>query len=149
MSLFVSLKLEFRFSEENRGCIRPYSYLPFGAGPRNCVGMRFALQTIKLCLLHAIHSVQFVRTPRTKVSRLKFSSCYCSHLTGCEIVTIYLLQVSNSRTSSAHKDLLFFSILVEGTFKEKAGGEEETANHGERRAFWKVLSCYSKSATGK
>ncbi|KAG0443220.1 hypothetical protein HPB47_015161, partial [Ixodes persulcatus] len=54
-----------RFSEENRGCIRPYSYLPFGAGPRNCVGMRFALQTVKLCLLHAIHSVQFVRTPRT------------------------------------------------------------------------------------
>ncbi|KAM7315477.1 cytochrome P450 3A41-like [Ixodes scapularis] len=61
-----------RFSEENRGCIRPYSYLPFGAGPRNCVGMRFALQAIKLCLLHAIHSVQFVRTPRTKVP-LEFS----------------------------------------------------------------------------
>ncbi|EEC01396.1 cytochrome P450, putative [Ixodes scapularis] len=61
-----------RFSEENRGCIRPYSYLPFGAGPRNCVGMRFALQTIKLCLLHAIHSVEFVRTPRTKVP-LEFS----------------------------------------------------------------------------
>ncbi|KAG0429797.1 hypothetical protein HPB47_023283, partial [Ixodes persulcatus] len=61
-----------RFSEENRGRIRPYSYLPFGAGPRNCVGMRFALQTIKLCLLHAIHSVQFVRTPRTKVP-LEFS----------------------------------------------------------------------------
>ncbi|KAG0429799.1 hypothetical protein HPB47_023285 [Ixodes persulcatus] len=34
--------------------------------------MRFALQTIKLCLLHAIHSVQFVRTPRTKVP-LEFS----------------------------------------------------------------------------
>uniref|UniRef100_A0A0K8R3T7 Putative cytochrome p450 cyp3/cyp5/cyp6/cyp9 subfamily n=1 Tax=Ixodes ricinus TaxID=34613 RepID=A0A0K8R3T7_IXORI len=73
-----------RFSEENRGCIRPYSYLPFGAGPRNCVGMRFALQTIKLCLLHAIHSVQFVRTPRTKVP-LEFSRNF-GLLTAKEII---------------------------------------------------------------
>ncbi|CAN7937061.1 unnamed protein product, partial [Ixodes hexagonus] len=56
-----------RFSEKNRGSIRPYSYLPFGAGPRNCVGMRFALQTVKLCLLHALHNVRFVRTSQTKV----------------------------------------------------------------------------------
>lgn len=61
-----------RFSEENRGSIRPYSYLPFGAGPRNCVGMRFALQTVKLCLLHALRNVRFVRTSRTKVP-LEFS----------------------------------------------------------------------------
>lgn len=60
-----------RFSEENVGSIRPYSYLPFGAGPRNCIGMRFALQAVKLSLLHSIHSVQFVPTEKTEVP-LKF-----------------------------------------------------------------------------
>nr|XP_037279004.1 cytochrome P450 3A8-like isoform X2 [Rhipicephalus microplus] len=60
-----------RFSEENIGSIRPYSYLPFGAGPRNCIGMRFALQAVKLSLLHSVHSVQFVPTEKTDVP-LKF-----------------------------------------------------------------------------
>ncbi|XP_049271898.1 cytochrome P450 3A19-like [Rhipicephalus sanguineus] len=44
-----------RFSEENVGSIRPYTYLPFGAGPRNCIGSRFFLQTIRLCLFHSVN----------------------------------------------------------------------------------------------
>lgn len=27
-----------RFSEENINKIKPFSYLPFGEGPRNCIG---------------------------------------------------------------------------------------------------------------
>ncbi|KAL1466816.1 hypothetical protein MTO96_026408 [Rhipicephalus appendiculatus] len=55
------------FSDENVESIQPYSYLPFGAGPRNCIGMRFALQSVKLCLLHSLHSVEFFRSDKTKV----------------------------------------------------------------------------------
>lgn len=56
-----------RFSDENIGSVRPYSYLPFGAGPRNCIGMRFALQALKMCLLHVVRSVELVQTENTKV----------------------------------------------------------------------------------
>ncbi|KAL1444232.1 hypothetical protein MTO96_045603 [Rhipicephalus appendiculatus] len=56
-----------RFSDENISSIRPYSYLPFGAGPRNCIGMRFALQALKMCLLHVVHSVELVQTENTRV----------------------------------------------------------------------------------
>ncbi|KAG0445294.1 hypothetical protein HPB47_017189 [Ixodes persulcatus] len=48
-----------RFSEENIDSIRPYTYLPFGAVPRNCIGKSFALEAVKQSLLHSVHSVEF------------------------------------------------------------------------------------------
>lgn len=28
-----------RFSEQNRTNIKPYTFMPFGEGPRNCIGL--------------------------------------------------------------------------------------------------------------
>ncbi|CAL1292426.1 unnamed protein product, partial [Larinioides sclopetarius] len=56
-----------RFTTESRTKRDPYSYLPFGAGPRNCVGMRFALMQIKICLALIIASFKINKCSETKV----------------------------------------------------------------------------------
>ncbi|XP_042912209.1 cytochrome P450 3A6 [Parasteatoda tepidariorum] len=56
-----------RFSPEEREKIQPYSYLPFGAGPRNCVGMRFALLEIKVCLVYVVSTFHINISSETKV----------------------------------------------------------------------------------
>ena len=45
-----------RFSKENKGNIDPYIYMPFGNGPRNCIGMRFALISIKLAVIGVLQN---------------------------------------------------------------------------------------------
>ncbi|XP_015904006.2 cytochrome P450 3A9-like isoform X2 [Parasteatoda tepidariorum] len=44
-----------------------YAYLPFGEGPRNCLGMRFALMEIKLCMANILHHYRIKTHSTTKV----------------------------------------------------------------------------------
>ncbi|GFX75015.1 cytochrome P450 3A11 [Trichonephila clavipes] len=57
-----------RFTVEERAKRDPYTYLPFGAGPRNCVGMRFALMEVKVCLAYVIANFKLLKCHRTKGS---------------------------------------------------------------------------------
>ncbi|KAH3861757.1 cytochrome P450 3A24-like [Dreissena polymorpha] len=54
-----------RFATENKSNIRPYSFLPFGAGPRMCIGQRFALLEIKVAVCRILQHFTFVKASET------------------------------------------------------------------------------------
>ncbi|CAG2175258.1 unnamed protein product [Oppiella nova] len=56
-----------RFLPENKPKLVPYTYLPFGGGPRNCVGMRFGLMEAKLGLAHVIRRYRFLKCANTDI----------------------------------------------------------------------------------
>ncbi|XP_970699.3 probable cytochrome P450 6a20 isoform X1 [Tribolium castaneum] len=56
-----------RFSKENKKMRHPYAYLPFGEGPRICIGKRFALMQIKFGLAALLEKYKFTLNEKTKV----------------------------------------------------------------------------------
>ncbi|XP_006795819.1 thromboxane-A synthase-like [Neolamprologus brichardi] len=56
-----------RFTPEAKASRHPFVYLPFGAGPRNCVGMRLAQLEIKMALMHLFHNFSIKACSDTKV----------------------------------------------------------------------------------
>ena len=61
-----------RFLPGNKESIDPFTYMPFGQGPRNCVGMRFALLEIKLVLARLLKEFRIQRAAELHVP-LKFT----------------------------------------------------------------------------
>lgn len=62
-----------RFNDDNKGNINPYTFIPFGLGPRNCIGNRFALLETKTLLFHLLHKFDIVVVDKTDVP-LKFTT---------------------------------------------------------------------------
>ncbi|KAM9807722.1 thromboxane-A synthase [Neosynchiropus ocellatus] len=56
-----------RFTPEAKENRHPFVYLPFGAGPRNCVGMRLAQLEIKMALVRLFSRFNIVACSETQV----------------------------------------------------------------------------------
>ncbi|XP_074644704.1 cytochrome P450 3A4-like [Tubulanus polymorphus] len=56
-----------RFSPEAQENRHPMAFLSFGAGPRNCIGMRFALLEAKLALANVMKKYTIVKTDEMEV----------------------------------------------------------------------------------
>ncbi|KAK3594422.1 hypothetical protein CHS0354_037447 [Potamilus streckersoni] len=52
-----------RFSKENASKIGPFQFIPFSAGPRNCIGQNFAMNEVKVVLAKLVHRYKFELEP--------------------------------------------------------------------------------------
>jgi len=56
-----------RFSAESKGKINQYAYLPFSHGPRNCIGMRFALTEARVAVAQLVHNFNIQPSKKTLI----------------------------------------------------------------------------------
>ncbi|XP_053685842.1 probable cytochrome P450 9f2 [Sabethes cyaneus] len=56
-----------RFSDAKKAEINLDAYLPFGIGPRHCIGLRFALMELKAFIYHLLLNFSFQRSGKTKI----------------------------------------------------------------------------------
>lgn len=65
---YVNLSIIYRWSPDSEIKPDPYTYMPFGMGPRNCIGMRFAIEEMKIALCTILLKFRFFPVKETPVS---------------------------------------------------------------------------------
>ncbi|CAO1329600.1 unnamed protein product [Diamesa tonsa] len=64
-----------RFSDENIGSINMNAFMPFGMGPRACIGSRFALMKVKCIIYYMIQNFSFEVCEKTTIP-LKYTKSF-------------------------------------------------------------------------
>ena len=88
LDLLTILLVFDRFTEAEKAKRHPYTFMPFGYGPHNCVGMRFALLEIKLTLVRLLKKYKLECTEKTALVSLTAWSLQNTVQSWCERLSI-------------------------------------------------------------
>ncbi|KAK4880506.1 hypothetical protein RN001_008652 [Aquatica leii] len=56
-----------RFNETNKEKRHPFSFIPFGGGPRTCIGNRYAMFVCKLLLMKIVYNFEILPCEKTQI----------------------------------------------------------------------------------
>ena len=133
LALLPSFSPFLRFTPEEKAKRPALCHIPFGWGPRNCIGMRFALMEVKMALIDVLKKYSFVRTPETEVSSLII---HFELILQFWVSTFYLVNALNNHSHIA-KELTCSKF-------EKQVEYPECTNKSTHARTWEKLCCMLK-----
>ncbi|XP_045515658.1 cytochrome P450 9e2-like [Pieris brassicae] len=71
-----------RFADDKKDLIKPMTYMPFGIGPRNCIGSRFALLELKMLIYQILLHMEVLPSERTVLETVFSKNTFNLNLEG-------------------------------------------------------------------
>jgi len=85
-----------RFSEEATQSRHPMVYLPFGDGPRNCIGSRFAIFQTKIALVKMLRNYKFETCEKTPVPYVNDPRAFIVTLRSKDGIYLKIVKINQS-----------------------------------------------------